>query len=245
MIDLGAGHSSGSETLCGRIVAALKAEALLNESVGAGYIDRNWPPAFKESGAWPLASLRQSFLNGALTRLLDPDRVLRGKVAEFVEQGDFGLASGPKADGGYEHLWYQQLCPADEVSFEAGVLLLKKERAAKALKSAAKGTEEMPKPDSESPTPKPTGGADESQPDDRQGDVPAPTAVPVCVSGTLPSEVWNRFGQRVIPKLRAGEGVTIEVRLSATFDGRAAADTRSELRQSLDDLGLEDAFKIE
>jgi hypothetical protein len=72
----------------------------------------------------------RSFLNGALTRLLDPDRVLRGKAAEFVEQGDFGLASGPKADGGYEYLWYQQLCPADEVSFEAGVLLLKKDRAA-------------------------------------------------------------------------------------------------------------------
>ena len=66
VIDLGAGHSSASETLCGRIIAALKAEALLNESVGAGYIDRNWPPAFKDSGAWPLASLRQSFLNGAL-----------------------------------------------------------------------------------------------------------------------------------------------------------------------------------
>lgn len=41
VIDLGAGHASASETLCGRIAAALKAEALLNESVGAGYLDRN------------------------------------------------------------------------------------------------------------------------------------------------------------------------------------------------------------
>ncbi len=79
VIDLGAGHSSAAETLCGRIISALKAEALLNETVGVGYIDRNWPPAFKSSGAWPLASLRQSFLNGALTRLLDPDNVLRAR----------------------------------------------------------------------------------------------------------------------------------------------------------------------
>ena len=79
VIDLGAGHSSAAETLCGRIIAALKAEALLNETVGVGYIDRNWPPAFKTTGAWPLASLRQSFLNGALTRLLDPDNVLPRK----------------------------------------------------------------------------------------------------------------------------------------------------------------------
>ncbi len=79
-IDLGAGHSSGSETLCGRVITALKSQALLNESVGAGYIERNWPPALKDTGAWPLASLRQSFLNGSLTRLLDPDaRPLRTK----------------------------------------------------------------------------------------------------------------------------------------------------------------------
>ena len=51
IIDLGAGHASANETLCGRIIGALKAEALLNESVGAGYIDRHWPPAFKETGA--------------------------------------------------------------------------------------------------------------------------------------------------------------------------------------------------
>ena len=50
-IDLGAGHaSSGSGSLTVHIVAALKAEGLLNETVGAGYLDRNWPTALKESG---------------------------------------------------------------------------------------------------------------------------------------------------------------------------------------------------
>ncbi|MCK7510414.1 MAG: hypothetical protein MZV70_44430 [Desulfobacterales bacterium] len=33
VIDLGAGHSSSGETLCGRVVMALKSQALLNESV--------------------------------------------------------------------------------------------------------------------------------------------------------------------------------------------------------------------
>ena len=94
VIDLGAGHASANETWSGHILAALKTEALLNESIGAGYIDRHWPPAFKDSGAWPLGSLRQSFLNGTLTRLLDPNRVLRARIAEFVATGEFGLASG-------------------------------------------------------------------------------------------------------------------------------------------------------
>ena len=58
-VDLGAGHSSANDTLWGRIVGALKSQALLNESVGAGYLERNWPPALKASGAWPLTSLRQ------------------------------------------------------------------------------------------------------------------------------------------------------------------------------------------
>ena len=129
VIDLGAGHSSGSETLCGRVIAALKSGALLNESVGAGYIDRHWPPAFKETGAWPLASLRQSFLNGALTRLMDPDAVLRRRIVEFVAGGDFGLASGDKSGDQYGRLWYAEPVGADEVAFESGVFLLTKAKA--------------------------------------------------------------------------------------------------------------------
>lgn len=76
-----------------------------------------------------MASLRQSFLNGALTRLLDPDRVLRGKIVEFVDHGDFGLASGPKPDGSYEHIWHLEIVPPDEVTFEPGVFLIKKAQA--------------------------------------------------------------------------------------------------------------------
>lgn len=43
IIDLGAGHASSSETLCGRVIAALKSQALLNDSVGAGYISHSAP----------------------------------------------------------------------------------------------------------------------------------------------------------------------------------------------------------
>jgi hypothetical protein len=124
VIDLGAGHSSSGETPCGRVIGALKSEALLNESVGAGYIERNWPPALKESAAWPLASLRQSFLNGSLTRLVDPDAILRAKIVEFVSRGDFGLASGRKPDGSYERVWFEELVAPDEVAFDAMACLM-------------------------------------------------------------------------------------------------------------------------
>jgi hypothetical protein len=146
-IDLGAGHASSGETLCGRIIAALKSQALLNESVGAGYLERNWPPALKQSGAWPLASLRQSFLNGSLTRLLDPDSILRNKIVEFVDKGDLGLASGQKPDGTYDRVWFEEQISSDEVTFESGVFLLTKAKA-KALKAAARGSLESWSPQS-------------------------------------------------------------------------------------------------
>jgi hypothetical protein len=245
VIDLGAGHSSSTETLCGRVIAALKAEALLNELVGAGYIDRNWPPAFKDSGAWPLASLRQSFLNGALTRLLDPDGVLKTKLVEFVGRGDFGLGSGAKPNGTYERLWYREIVPADEVVFEPGVVLLKKARAEE-LKNKP-----VTEPGGTGPSPElqPSGlepgiHIEPVEPGPEPGS-PTPAKTSIRVWGTMPAELWNRFGTRILPKLRAGEGLAIMVDLRATFDGSAGNDLKIDLRQVLHDLGLDGAFYIE
>ena len=135
-IDLGSGHAASGETLSGRVIAALKSNSLLNESVGAGYIDRNWPPALLKPGAWPLSSLRQAFVSGALTRLVDPDATLRRKVKEFVEGGDFGLASGQQPDGSYSYIWFHEPLQDEEIAFDAGVFLLRKDKA-QALKLAA------------------------------------------------------------------------------------------------------------
>jgi hypothetical protein len=238
VIDLGAGHSSATETLCGRIIAALKAEALLNESVGAGYIDRNWPPAFKESGAWPLASLRQSFLNGALTRLLDPDGVLRTKILEFVGRGDFGLASGAKDSGGFERLWFNEAVQPDEVAFEAGVFLLKK---AKAQELKAKPPSEPGEP---LPIPPDNGGQKPKVPP-----VPVPPIVhaskTIRLVGAVPHEVWNRLGTRILPKLRSGRDLRIGIDFSVSVDAANANDVQADLRQILDDLGLGNSVDLE
>ena len=73
--------------------------------------------------------MRQSFLNGSLTRLIDPDNILRRKIIEFVSNGDFGLASGQKQDGTFERIWFGESINPEEVSFESGIFLLFKERA--------------------------------------------------------------------------------------------------------------------
>ena len=241
IIDLGAGHASASETLCGRIIAALKSEALLNENVGAGYIDRHWPPAFQSTGAWPLTSLRQSFLDGSLTRLMDPDTILRRQIVEFVSKGEFGLASGAKSDGTYGRLWFVEPIGQEEVAFESSVFLVTKAKA-KELKAATEGgLPPQPEP--------PSGSGSEAEPDPGQGPGPVPTPgtqkTRLRLAGAVPPEVWNRLGTKVLPKLRSGDDLSIGIEFSVSVGSHLAQNLETELRQILNDLGLGEKVRIE
>lgn len=241
VIDLGAGHSSSGGTLCGRVLGALKSEALLNESVGAGYIDRSWPPALKAEGAWPLASLRQSFLNGSLTRLIDPDAILKNKITEFVSQGDFALASGKRGDGTYERMWFAEHLPTEEVAFEADVCLLRKTTAMalKAGKPAPSAPAPQPGPE---PTPAPFLPSAPGEPTPQ----PSTTTRTLHLSGTVPPEVWNRLGTKILPKLRSGGSeLKIGLEFSVTVPADAANSLATELRQLLQELGLGDAVRVD
>jgi len=240
-IDLGAGHSSGSETLCGRVITALKSQALLNESVGAGYIERNWPPALKASGAWPLASLRQSFLNGSLTRLLDPDATLRSKIVEFVGRGDFGLAYGQKKQtGGYERVLFEESIDPAEVEYVPTVFLLTKAKA-QALKAGVPTPAPGPEPQHGPPVPGPGRGP---EPEPGPGPTPGVQTKTIRLVGTVPPEVWNRLGTKVLPKLRSGSDLRVGVDFSVTVDRDVAGSLTSDLRQILNDLGLADKVQI-
>ena len=241
VIDLGAGHASTGQTLTGRILTTLRNEGLLSESVGAGYIERNWPPALKEAGAWPLTSLRQSFLNGALTRLLDPDAVLCGKIAELVWKGEFGLASGQKPDSGYERVWFNEPVSSEEVTFQPGLFLL--------LKATARALKTRPEP-----VPVSTAGkapvvtaVTSAAGGPEAGVTPTPVTATQTfrISGDIPPEVWNRLGTKVLPKLRSGSGVRIGIEFTVTVDSGLAQSFQADLKQILEDLGLSGRVQIE
>ena len=189
-IDLGAGHASASETLPGRVVRTLRAEALLSNSVGAGYIERHWPPALRAAGTWPLTGLRQSFLDGSLTRLLDPDAVLRRQICEFVARGDFGLGSGEE-NGGFRRLWYTEPVSAEEVAFESGVFLVTRARAEVLRKKPdAPGrppTVEGPPDDETRPILEPSPGPKEGPSTERVGIRVAGELPPKCGTDWAPS----------------------------------------------------------
>ena len=228
-IDLGAGYAGGNGTLTDRVVAALKANALLNESVGASYIERHWPPALKDSGTWPLRSLRQSFLNGSLTRLLDPDRVLRQKIAEFVDNGDFGLASGEAGQEQFTRKWYCEKPPADEVNFDSGTFLITRAKAEQLSAPKQKEADPEPQPDephvpTPDPAPTPPGG---------QQAIPIPQKVTLRIRGTVPYESWNMLGTRILPKIRSGEALNLSVDLSVQVDAPMASNMTADVQQAL------------
>lgn len=245
-IDLGAGHASAGQTLFARVIAMLMSGGILSESVGAGYLERSWPSAFKGSGAWPMASLRQSLINGTLTRVLDPDAVLRTKVPEFVQNGDFAFASGNAPEGGYVRMWFKERISSDEVAFdpESYLVLRSVAETLKAPRLNPSGPDvEVPPIEGGKPPTEGDGGDD-------TGVLSPPTAGGATtrtlhIHGEVPPEVWNRLGTKLIPKLRGGKSATFAVDFTVTVDGTQAKSFETDLRQTLEDLGLSGQVRIE
>jgi hypothetical protein len=164
---------------------------------------------------------------------------LRTKIVEFVTKGDFGLGSAPKPDGTYERVRYKEPAEGDDVVFEAGVFLLKK-ATAEALKSGSppRGAGETPNPEPVAPlvpdepfTPSVTPSAAETQ--------------TVRLTGPIPPELWNRFGTKILAKLRSAGEVQVSVDFSVTVRADAASSLKEDPRQILPDLGILQKIQID
>ena len=192
-----------------------------------------------------LSSLRQSFLNGSLTRLLDPDQVLRQKITEFVEGGDFGLASGEQGQGNFRRVWYRETPAQDEVTFDSSTFLITRERA-----EQAKAPPEEPQPpavepelwQSEQPAPAPEPAP---APPGVQQPMQMPQKATLRLKGTVPPESWNMMGVRILTKLQSGVGLNLAVDLSVEVGSEALPSLRADILQALADLKLDDQVRIE
>ena len=142
VIDLGAGHSSSNETLCGRVIAALKSEALLNDlsapatSNGTGRRRSRIPVPGRL-----LAFVRVSSMGRS--RACGSGRHLEGQDCRIRHAWRFrpGVGEG--------HRWWvregvvHEMIAPDEVAFDAHVFLLRRD-VVEAFKS---GTPPEPKPE--------------------------------------------------------------------------------------------------
>jgi hypothetical protein len=164
---------------------------------------------------------------------------LRNKIVEFVGKGDFGLASGPKPDGTYDRIWFEEQISLDEVTFESGVFLLTKAKA-KALKAGMKLEPGVVVGPALEP-------AIEKLVEHEKEEEPAPGTQTrtLRLVGTVPPEIWNRLGTKIIPKLKSGSDLKIGVDFSVVVNTELVKSIESDLRQILEDLGLKEKIQIE
>ena len=60
-------------------------------------------------------------------RLSDAEGILRRQLASLIAAGEFDLASGTKADGGYARIWYAEQVGEEAIAFESGGFSLQEE----------------------------------------------------------------------------------------------------------------------
>jgi hypothetical protein len=238
VIDLGAGHSSGGESLCGRAVAALKAESALNETCR-----RRLHPAklaARIGKGWGLGAVRPAQeLPGRLSDAPGgPGQDLARQDLRVRREGRLRAGVGRQADGSYQRLWFQEPVDPADVTFDKDVFLLTK-RQAEALRQADRqiatgngGDDKEGDDGTLQPEPQP-------EPSPNPAPNPGPGKVRVRVSGSIPPEVWSRFGTKILPKLKAGEDLAIDVSLSADIPPEAATGLQHDLAQILEDLDIE------
>ena len=142
---------SEARSLTGAILARLRQAGELNKEIGHAYVERNWPEALKEKGAWPLASLLAAFFQGHLTRLEKAEDSLRQMIIRAVEKGIFGLGSS-KDETRMQRVWFKEDVHPVEVTFDHEMFLLTPERAKIEL-GAASPEIQPPGPQPPGPTP--------------------------------------------------------------------------------------------
>ena len=65
------------------------------------------------------------------------------------------------------------------------------------------------------------------------------------ISGEIPTEVWNRLGRTLIPKLKSRTDLSMALDVSVQVEGNSAQSFQQELNKTLHDLNLAETVKVE
>jgi len=77
------------------------------------------------------------------------------------------------------------------------------------------------------------------------GPAETPARTLLRVKGLVPPELWNRFGSKIIPKLRSAEQLQARVELTVEVETSALASFEMEIQQVLADLDLGGKIVVE
>jgi hypothetical protein len=132
------------------------------------------------------------------------------------------------------------------VAFESGVFLLLKARAERLKQPPPASPEIVPPPADDLEEPKESRLSQPSLPPESQS---ATHSVGASVSnlrltGTIPPEVWNRIGTRLIPKLRTGTELSVHVEFQVEVKSDLARGLETDLRLILEELELAERLRL-
>ena len=87
----------------------------------------------------------------------------------------------------------------------------------------------------------------EPEPEPGPGSEPTPGTpkTTLRLAGSVPPEMWNRLGTKVLTKLRSGDDLSVGFEFSVSVDAQFAQNMEAELQQILGDLGLGDQVRVE
>jgi hypothetical protein len=236
-------HSSEAQSITAAILARLRQASLLNREIGPSYVVRNWPEAFKASGAWPLASLRAAFFQGHLTRLQRADEVLRQMLLQAIVRGELALGVG-RDEAHLERIWFKEQPDVAEVTFDHETFALLPARALAQKQVERSGCEAKPTPAAGTIEPVETAGEEVESETKSTGEASAAVTPPMPQSrtlqwrGQLPKDKWNLLSHRLLNKLAADQ-VKIEISINATVTD---ATVKQQLNTALRELGLGGEF---
>ena len=124
-VDLGLVHSSAANSLVELILNRLRQDGDIEDAVSPSFLDRNWPPAFKE---WNTKAVRDAFFaSPQFPRLLNSES-LKDTIARGVQSGMLGYL-GKKPDGTYDPFHWNSSLTAFDVELSDDMYIIKRATA--------------------------------------------------------------------------------------------------------------------
>jgi len=165
-----------------------------------------------------------------------PRHHLKSKIVEFVTHGDFGLASGKKTDGAYERFGSRNGCPR-RGSLRGWSVPTEEATAASAQDGAACDAD---------PNSGTRAGSRDAYSRTRSlaepGPEPTGSTRMLRLVGSVPPEMWNRLGTKILPKLRSGSELKIGLEFAVTVSADSAERPCDRaFDKILQELGLAEA----
>ena len=141
-------------------------------------------------------------------------------------------------------MWFRELLPQEEISFDSDVYLLLPKRAQE-LKAGVQAVEVVPEQPGATAVGVESGAGPLFQPPKTGAVAVAVRERTLTIRGEIPTEVWNRLGRTLIPKLKTGNELVMKLDVSVQVESDTAQGFQQELMQILRDLNLNETVKIE